>query len=300
MTQQRSSAPVVRVAGVDKTFDRGGRVVTRALQGINLDVAAGEFISLIGPSGCGKSTLLRIVADLTAPSAGTVTVNGKPAAHARRDRDYGMVFQAPVLFDWRTVQDNVELPLEILGWKADRRAARAREMLDLVELGEFTRHHPFQLSGGMQQRVAIARALAFAPSILLMDEPFGALDEMTRERMNSEVLRIWEQTGTTILFVTHSIPEAVFLSSRVVVMSARPGRITKVIDVDLPRPRTEDSRETPRYFELVTEVREALRAGGHALDDAGTVGAARDELAPGAASGDAGPGDPEPIEDPVG
>ena len=271
MTDQRPSVPVVRVAGVDKTFSRGGRAVTRALEGINLDVAAGEFISLIGPSGCGKSTLLRIVADLTAPSAGTVSVNGKPAAQARRDRDYGMVFQAPVLFDWRTVQDNVELPLEILGWKAERRAARAREMLDLVELGEFTKHHPFQLSGGMQQRVAIARALAFAPSILLMDEPFGALDEMTRERMNSEVLRIWEQTGTTILFVTHSIPEAVFLSSRVVVMSARPGRITKVIDVDLARPRTEDSRETARYFELVTEVREALRAGGHALDDSGTL-----------------------------
>ena len=271
MTDQRPSVPVVRVAGVDKTFSRGGRAVTRALEGIDLDVAAGEFISLIGPSGCGKSTLLRIVADLTAPSAGTVSVNGKPAAQARRDRDYGMVFQAPVLFDWRTVQDNVELPLEILGWKAERRAARAREMLDLVELGEFTKHHPFQLSGGMQQRVAIARALAFAPSILLMDEPFGALDEMTRERMNSEVLRIWEQTGTTILFVTHSIPEAVFLSSRVVVMSARPGRITKVIDVDLARPRTEDSRETARYFELVTEVREALRAGGTALDDSGTL-----------------------------
>ena len=271
MTDQRPSVPVVRVAGVDKTFSRGGLAVTRALEGINLDVAAGEFISLIGPSGCGKSTLLRIVADLTAPSGGTVSVNGKPAAQARRDRDYGMVFQAPVLFDWRTVQDNVELPLEILGWKAERRAARAREMLDLVELGEFTKHHPFQLSGGMQQRVAIARALAFAPSILLMDEPFGALDEMTRERMNSEVLRIWEQTGTTILFVTHSIPEAVFLSSRVVVMSARPGRITNVIDVDLARPRTDDSRETARYFELVTEVREALRAGGHALDDSGAL-----------------------------
>jgi len=271
MTDQRRSGPVVRVAGVDKTFSRGGRVVTRALQGIDLAIAPGEFVSLIGPSGCGKSTLLRIVADLTAPSAGTVTVNDKPAADARRDRDYGMVFQAPVLFDWRTVQANVELPLEILGWMADRRSARAREMLDLVELGEFTKHHPFQLSGGMQQRVAIARALAFAPSILLMDEPFGALDEMTRERMNSEVLRIWEQTGTTILFVTHSIPEAVFLSSRVVVMSARPGRITKVIDVDVPRPRTEDSRESPRYFELVTEVREALRAGGSALHEGDAI-----------------------------
>jgi NitT/TauT family transport system ATP-binding protein len=269
-------APVVRVAGVDKTFRRSDRAVTKALEGIDLEIARGEFVSLIGPSGCGKSTLLRIVGDLTAPTAGSVTVNGKTAEQARRDRDYGMVFQAPVLFDWRTVEDNVKLPLEILGWDAARRSARAREMLDLVELGEFLNHHPFQLSGGMQQRVAIARALAFEPSILLMDEPFGALDEMTRERMNGEVLRIWERTGTTILFVTHSIPEAVFLSSRVVVMSARPGRITTIIDVDLPRPRTEATRESRRYFELVTAVREALRAGGDELDDAGTVGASID------------------------
>jgi NitT/TauT family transport system ATP-binding protein len=225
-------------------------------------IARGEFVSLIGPSGCGKSTLLRIVGDLIAPSSGTALVNGKTPRRARLDRDYGMVFQAPVLFDWRTVEDNVKLPLEILGQDAATRTKRAREMLELVELGDFLKHHPYQLSGGMQQRVAIARALAFPPSILLMDEPFGALDEMTRERMNDEVLRIWEQTGTTILFVTHSIPEAVFLSSRVVVMSARPGRITKIVDVDLPRPRSEDSRETRRYFELVTEVREALRSGG--------------------------------------
>ena len=170
-----------------------------------------------------------------------------------------MVFQAPVLFDWRTVEDNVKLPLELMGYDGPRRTARAREMLDLVELGDFLKHHPYQLSGGMQQRVAIARALAFEPAILLMDEPFGALDEMTRERMNQEVLRIWEATGTTIVFVTHSIPEAVFLSSRVVVMSARPGRITDVIDVDLARPRGIATREEPRYFELVTAVREALR-----------------------------------------
>jgi NitT/TauT family transport system ATP-binding protein len=266
--------PVVHIAAVDKVFNRGDQVVTKALEGIDLDIAQGEFVSLIGPSGCGKSTLLRIVGDLTSPTAGTVTVNGKTAGQARRDRDYGMVFQAPVLFDWRTVEDNVKLPLEILGWDGARRTARAKEMLDLVELGEFLKHHPFQLSGGMQQRVAIARALAFEPSILLMDEPFGALDEMTRERMNSEVLRIWERTGTTILFVTHSIPEAVFLSSRVVVMSARPGRITEVIDVDLPRPRNEDTRETRRYFELVTAVREGLRKGGGDLDDAGTVAGA--------------------------
>ncbi len=270
-TAPNTPGPVVRIAGVDKTFSRGDQVVTRALEGIDLDIDRGEFVSLIGPSGCGKSTLLRIVGDLISPSTGTVTVNGKSAEQARRDRDYGMVFQAPVLFDWRTVEDNVKLPLEILGQDAATRTKRAREMLELVELGDFLKHHPYQLSGGMQQRVAIARALAFQPSILLMDEPFGALDEMTRERMNGEVLRIWERTGTTILFVTHSIPEAVFLSSRVVVMSARPGRITKIIDIDLPRPRNEDSRETRRYFELVTAVREALRAGGGSLDDAATI-----------------------------
>jgi NitT/TauT family transport system ATP-binding protein len=269
--RQTDAGPMVRIVAVDKTFTRGDHVLTKALEGIDLDVGQGEFVSLIGPSGCGKSTLLRIVGDLISPSTGTVTVNGKTAERARRDRDYGMVFQAPVLFDWRTVEDNVKLPLEILGQDAATRTKRAREMLELVELGDFLKHHPYQLSGGMQQRVAIARALAFQPSILLMDEPFGALDEMTRERMNSEVLRIWERTGTTILFVTHSIPEAVFLSSRVVVMSARPGRITKVIDIDLPRPRNEDTRETRRYFELVTAVREALRAGGTSLDDAGTI-----------------------------
>ncbi|MEX1173824.1 MAG: ABC transporter ATP-binding protein [Chloroflexota bacterium] len=253
---------VVRISGVDKTFTRDGVVVTTALSGIGLSIGRGEFVSLIGPSGCGKSTLLRVIGDLIAPTAGAVTVNGKPAAQARRDRDYGMVFQAPVLFDWRTVEDNVKLPLEIMGYDAARRTARTREMLELVELGDFLRHHPYQLSGGMQQRVAIARALAFEPSILLMDEPFGALDEMTRERMNQEVLRIWEATGITVVFVTHSIPEAVFLSSRVVVMSARPGRITDIIEVDLPRPRGLATREEPRYFQLVTAVREALRSGG--------------------------------------
>jgi len=253
---------VVRISGVDKTFARDGAVVTTALSGIDLTIGRGEFVSLIGPSGCGKSTLLRVIGDLVPPTAGTVEVNGKPAPQARRDRDYGIVFQAPVLFDWRTVEDNVKLPLELMGYDAARRTARTREMLELVELGDFLRHHPYQLSGGMQQRVAIARALAFEPAILLMDEPFGALDEMTRERMNQEVLRIWEATGTTIVFVTHSIPEAVFLSSRVVVMSARPGRITDVIAVDLPRPRGIATREEPRYFELVTAVREALRRGG--------------------------------------
>ena len=254
-------APVVRIAGVDKTFTAGSSVTT-ALSGIDLDIARGEFVSLIGPSGCGKSTLLRVIGDLVEPTAGSVTVNGKSASRARGDRDYGMVFQAPVLFDWRTVEDNVKLPLELMGRDGAARSARAREMLELVELGDFMKHHPYQLSGGMQQRVAIARALAFEPAILLMDEPFGALDEMTRERMNSEVLRIWEATGITVVFVTHSIPEAVFLSSRVVVMSPRPGRITDVIEVDLARPRDIATREEPRYFELITAVREALRRGG--------------------------------------
>jgi NitT/TauT family transport system ATP-binding protein len=262
MTATPSPTTVVRLKGVEKTFARDGVVATTALSGIDLDIARGEFVSLIGPSGCGKSTLLRVIGDLIEPTTGTVEVNGKPAAQARRDRDYGMVFQAPVLFDWRTVEDNVKLPLELMGRGSRERADRAREMLELVELGDFLKHHPYQLSGGMQQRVAIARALTFQPAILLMDEPFGALDEMTRERMNSEVLRIWEATGTTIVFVTHSIPEAVFLSSRVVVMSARPGRITDVIEVDLPRPRGIGTREEPRYFELVTAVREALRRGG--------------------------------------
>jgi NitT/TauT family transport system ATP-binding protein len=254
---------VVRIGGVDKTFvTGGGRIRTAALQGIDLEIRRGEFVSLIGPSGCGKSTLLRLIGDLTPPSAGRVSVNDKSAHAARLNREYGMVFQAPVLFEWRSVEDNVKLPLELIGMDRGSREERARAMLDLVDLSDFTRHYPHQLSGGMQQRVAIARALALQPAILLMDEPFGALDEMTRERMNSEVLRIWEQTGTTIVFVTHSIPEAVFLSTRVAVMSARPGRISRIVEIDLPQPRNEMTREDPRYFELITEVREALRGRG--------------------------------------
>jgi NitT/TauT family transport system ATP-binding protein len=266
---------IVRIREVGKTFlTGGGGAVTTALAGIDLEIHRGEFVSLIGPSGCGKSTLLRLIGDLTQPSSGTIEVNGKAAHAARLNREYGMVFQAPVLFEWRTVEDNVKLPLELLGMGRSERDRRAREMLELVELGDFTRHHPYQLSGGMQQRVAIARALAVQPSILLMDEPFGALDEMTRERMNAEVLRIWQQTGTTIVFVTHSIPEAVFLSTRVVVMSPRPGRVARLVDVPLPHPRNDETREDRRYFELVTEVREALR--GH-LEAAGRPGVASQE-----------------------
>ena len=259
---QPSTEAVVRLDGVSMVFGGDGGTDRRveALRDIDLLICKGEFISLIGPSGCGKSTLLRIVGDLITPSGGSVTVNGKPARRARLDRDYGMVFQAPVLFDWRTVQKNVELPLEIIGMPRPARQAKAAEMLELVELAEFAGQRPWQLSGGMQQRVAIARALALDPAILLMDEPFGALDEMTRERMNLELHDIWARTGTTVIFVTHSIPEAVFLSTRVAVMSARPGRITTVVPIDLGRQRTVDTREMERYFELVTEVREALRA----------------------------------------
>jgi NitT/TauT family transport system ATP-binding protein len=254
---------VVEARGLGKTFGSGAEP-TEALRGIDLDIASGDFVSLIGPSGCGKSTLLRLIGDLVSPTVGSLTVNGKTPGQARLDRDYGIVFQSATLLDWRSVQKNVELPLEIMEFSPEERPTRAREMLDLVQLGGFAEHYPWQLSGGMQQRVAIARALAFRPSLLLMDEPFGALDEMTRELMQQEVLRLWEETDTSVVFVTHSIPEAVFLSTRVVVMSPRPGRISREIGVDLPRRRDDDTRESVRYFELITEVREALRKGeGH-------------------------------------
>jgi NitT/TauT family transport system ATP-binding protein len=257
---------VVALKGLTKTFAKGN---VTALQEIDLAIEAGEFVSLIGPSGCGKSTLLRVIGDLTTPSAGTVEVNGKSAPQARLDHDYGMVFQDSVLFDWRTVRKNVALPLELLGYDRAKRKERVDEMLHLVELQGFGDHHPWQLSGGMQMRVAIARALSFEPALLLMDEPFGALDEMTRERLNIELLEIWRRMQSTIVFVTHSISEAVFLSTRVVVMSPRPGRIAGTVDIDLPQPRTTDTREDPHFFELVTEVRELLRGVG--ADEHGSV-----------------------------
>jgi len=247
---------VVLIKDVTKRFGE-----TTALQGIDLVVEPGEFVSLIGPSGCGKSTLLRIIGDLIQPTTGTATVNGKTARQARTDRDYGIVFQDAVLYDWRTVAKNIALPLELARWDRRRRAAKVKEMLELVELTGFDNHYPWQLSGGMQQRVSIARALSFDPALLLMDEPFGALDEMTRERLNMELLQIWEASGSTVVFVTHSIAEAVFLSTRVVVMSPRPGRISTVIPIDLAQPRTATTREDPHFFELVTEVREALHLG---------------------------------------
>jgi NitT/TauT family transport system ATP-binding protein len=254
---------VVSARNVSKTFGKGG---ITALQDVDLDVERGEFISLIGPSGCGKSTLLRVIGDLVEPTIGEVLVNGKSAHRARLDRDYGIVFQAAVLYDWRTVAKNIALPLELLRWDRTRRADRVKQLVELVELEGFEKHYPWQLSGGMQQRVSIARALSFSPALLLMDEPFGALDEMTRERLNLELLRIWSETGSTVIFVTHSISEAVFLSTRVVVMSPRPGRITSVVPIDLPQPRTFQTREEPRFFELVTEVRETLHAGDAATE----------------------------------
>ena len=254
-----SRQAVVRLEGVTKQFGKAGVV---ALEDVDLDIRPGEFVSLIGPSGCGKSTLLRVVGDLIQPTAGAVEVNGKSAHQARVDRDYGIVFQDSVLFEWRTVARNIGLPLELAGWSRERRRERVQEMLELVELSGFEGHHPWQLSGGMQQRVSIARALSFEPALLLMDEPFGALDEMTRERLNLELLRIWAASGSTVVFVTHSISEAVFLSTRVVVMSPRPGRITGIVDVDLPQPRTFRTREEPRFAELIRDVRRTLRQGG--------------------------------------
>jgi NitT/TauT family transport system ATP-binding protein len=259
-----ATTPIIQLRNVSKIFsdgpnaDRSGQAVT-ALQNVDLTIAAGEFISVVGPSGCGKSTLMRIVGDLESSSSGEVRVNGKTPHQARTDRDYGIVFQSPTLYDWRTVRKNVELPLEVMRVPKNQWQQRASEMLALVGLSDFHNHYPWQLSGGMQQRVSIARALAFDPSILLMDEPFGALDEFTRERMNMELLNIWQKTGKTVIFITHSIAEAVFLASRVVVMSPRPGRIASVVTVDLPYPRTFETRETGRFFELTTEVRETLK-----------------------------------------
>jgi NitT/TauT family transport system ATP-binding protein len=253
------TAAVISVDRVSKIY-AGSNTVT-ALRDVSLEIAPGEFIALIGPSGCGKSTLMRLIGDLEQPSSGAIQIKGKSPRQSRLDRDYGIVFQSPVLYEWRTVRKNVELPLEVMGFAGSARQARALAMLQLVGLGDFGEAYPWQLSGGMQQRVSIARALAFNPSILLMDEPFGALDEMTRERMQSELLNIWGDTGTgtTIIFVTHSISEAVFLSDRVVVMSPRPGRIDRIVPIDLPRPRDITTRESPHFFELITQVRESLR-----------------------------------------
>jgi NitT/TauT family transport system ATP-binding protein len=266
----------VEVSDLSMIFDGGRAGRVEALVDVELSVEQGAFVSLIGPSGCGKSTLLRIIANLLEPTSGDVVVNGKSARQARLDQDYGMAFQHAGLFDWRKVVKNIELPLELKGWDRNARRTRALEMLELVRLPEFADHYPWQLSGGMQQRVAIARALAAHPPLLLMDEPFGALDEMTREHMQAELLRICRQTGTSVVFVTHSIPEAVYLSDRVVVMTPRPGRITAVVDVDLGERQGDETREAAEFYEKITEVREALRATDHGdVDGAAAAGRAR-------------------------
>ena len=244
----------VRLDHVGMTYSDNGSEVA-ALRGVSLDIQKGEFISLLGPSGCGKTTLLRIVADLLQPTEGSVLVDGGTPRRARLQKKYGIVFQSPVLYEWRTVQKNVELPLELMKLSKGERAARAEKMLALVGLTEFAGHYPQQLSGGMQQRVGIARALALRPEFLLMDEPFSALDEFTREKLNEDLLDIWQKTNKTVLFVTHNIAEAVFLSDRICVLSPHPGRLSAVVDVDLPRPRTKELRDAPEFTALVAKVR---------------------------------------------
>jgi NitT/TauT family transport system ATP-binding protein len=255
----------VDARGVSLTFETSDGDV-QALSKVDLQVNAGDFISFIGPSGCGKTTLLRIIADLEQPTEGTVLVNGVTPEQARLGRYYGYIFQAPALYPWRTIERNVMLPLEVMGFSSEERKARAARYLKLVNLAGFERKFPWQLSGGMQQRASIARALTFEPALLLMDEPFGALDEIVRDHLNEQLLRLWTQTGKTVVFVTHSIPEAVFLSTKIVVMSPRPGRIIDVIACDFPRDRTLEIRETPEFLKIAQRVRMGLRSG-HSYDE---------------------------------
>ena len=259
------SGNAVDISGLSLTFQTADAPVV-ALDNISLQIRRGEFVSFIGPSGCGKTTLMRVIADLATPSAGRITVNGVSPEEARLKRAYGYVFQAPALYAWRNVLRNVLLPLEIIGMPADERKARAAKYLSMVGLAGFEKKFPWQLSGGMQQRVSIARALAFEPELLLMDEPFGALDEITRDHLNEQLLQLWHQTGKTVVFVTHSISEAVFLSNRIVVMSPRPGRILEIVENNLPPDRKLDIRETTGFLEVAHRVRQALRAG-HSYDD---------------------------------
>jgi NitT/TauT family transport system ATP-binding protein len=237
----------------------------QALSDVSLKIARGQFVSFIGPSGCGKTTLLRAVADLESPTSGVIRVNGMSPREARARRAYGYVFQAPALYPWRSVARNIALPLEIMGFSRAEREARVAKGLELVNLSGFGGKYPWQLSGGMQQRASIARALSFDPDLLLMDEPFGALDEIVRDMLNAQLLRLWDVTGKTVLFVTHSIPEAVFLSTHIVVMSPRPGRITDVIQCNFPRNRALDIRETPEFLTIANRVRQGLREG-HSYD----------------------------------
>lgn len=251
---------VVSAQHLGLTFPAGdGDIV--ALTDVNLTIEKGEFVSFIGPSGCGKTTFLRAIADLEQPTSGTLTVNGMSPEEARQKRAYGYVFQAAALYPWRTIEKNVALPLEIMGFSSGEQQERIKRTMELVNLSGFEKKYPWQLSGGMQQRASIARALSFDADLLLMDEPFGALDEIVRDHLNSELLKLWERTQKTICFVTHSIPEAVYLSTKIVVMSPRPGRVTDIIDSDLPRERPLDIRETPEFLAIAARVRDGLRAG---------------------------------------
>ncbi|WP_409977088.1 ABC transporter ATP-binding protein [Pseudoruegeria sp. SHC-113] len=260
-----SQSPVIRANHLDLTFQTNDGPI-HALKDVSLDIAKGEFVSFIGPSGCGKTTFLRCIAALEHPTGGEISVNGMTPDEARQKRAYGYVFQAAGLYPWRTIGGNIKLPLEIMGYSKDDQAARVKDVLQLVDLAGFEKKYPWQLSGGMQQRASIARALAFDADILLMDEPFGALDEIVRDHLNEQLLKLWAATEKTIGFVTHSIPEAVYLSTKIVVMSPRPGRITDVIESSLPKERPLDIRDTPEFLDIAHRVREGLRAG-HAYDD---------------------------------
>jgi NitT/TauT family transport system ATP-binding protein len=260
-----AAASVIEARELSLTFETADGPVY-ALSKVNLTVHDGDFVSFIGPSGCGKTTLLRVIADLERASEGAISVNGMTPEEARLKRAYGYVFQAPALYPWRTIERNVALPLEIMGFSSAERAERIARNLDLVNLTGFEKKFPWQLSGGMQQRVSIARALAVDPKLLLMDEPFGALDEIVRDKLNQQLLELWGRTKKTVVFVTHSILEAVFLSSRIVVMSPRPGRIIDVIETNFPKNRTLDIRETPEFLQVAHRVREGLREG-HSYED---------------------------------
>lgn len=259
-----SEAPVIEARNLDLTFQTNDGPV-EALKGVDLTINKGEFVSFIGPSGCGKTTFLRVVAALEHPTSGTITINGMTPDEARQKRAYGYVFQAAGLYPWRTIRGNIKLPLEIMGYSKAEQEEHVERVLELVDLKGFGKKFPWQLSGGMQQRASIARALAFDAEILLMDEPFGALDEIVRDHLNEQLLHLWESTNKTIGFVTHSIPEAVYLSTKIVVMSPRPGRITDVIESPLPKERPLDIRDTPEFLEVAHRVREGLRTG-HAYD----------------------------------
>jgi NitT/TauT family transport system ATP-binding protein len=258
-TPSRTARGLVVVEKVAKTFETKDASV-EALREVSLDIQDHEFLTLIGPSGCGKSTLLRIIGGLIEPSSGRVEIRGRLPADAQRTKDIGFVFQQPALLPWRTVAKNIELPFQLNRGSGTDRLCSTEEILALVGLGAFANAHPYQLSGGMQQRVAIARALIFDPALLLMDEPFGALDEITRDGMRYELLRIWGQAKKTVVFVTHSIPEAIVLSDRVVVMSPRPGEIREVIKIGLPRPRNEEIESTPEFVRYADRLRHLLRA----------------------------------------